>query len=352
MTVGDVLAAKPVIATGPRGDRPPPAPGDKVELRVLQQLDEHRYLISLRGAQHVVSSMVPLTVGSTVRAVVTAVGEKLELRYVGEERAASVEKEQLEAQVDDSIVEHAQRYAVNLQAPQRTTIEHAMREVAEPQAMLAGGLFLGKLGLEVESANLHALYSAQKWQATTIDTTTVTDASQIASPATPALLAEQMLAVLQDGASRPGAPERDERGRARRLLNEPDDSSVSYRYGVLPVLIADQLVELDVVHFRERRRDDGAAGNRRLVMTFSTSNLGRVEVVARALSERLAIFIATDSPQARDLLAAGASDVRALAQRLGWNVESVSYEVAADTNRAARHVIDHVLNGDTLSALV
>jgi hypothetical protein len=351
MTVGDVVAA-PVIPIAARGDRPPPAPGDKLELRVLQQLDEHRYLISLRGAQHVVSSMVPLTVGSTVRAVVTAVGEKLELRYVGEERTAAVEKEELEAQVDDAIVEQAQRYAVNLQAPQLTTIEQAMREVAEPQAMLAGGLFLGKLGLEVEPANLHALYAAQKWHARAIDATTDRDASQMASIATPALLAEQMLAVLQEGASRPGAPDRDERGRARRLLNAPDDSSVSYRYGVLPVLIADQLVELDVVHFRERRRDDASAGNRRLVMTFSTSNLGRVEVVARALSERLAISIATDSPQARDLLAAGASDVRALAERLGWNVESVSYEIAADTNRAARHVIDHVLNGDTLSALV
>lgn len=100
------------------------------------------------------------------------------------------------------------------------------------------------------------------------------------------------------------------------------------------------------------RLDDATAGNRRLVMTFSTANLGRVEVVARALDERLAVSIATDSAQSRDLLAAGAKDVRALVERLGWNVESVSYDVAADLDRAAHHVIDHVLNGDTLSALV
>ncbi len=351
MTVGDVTAANFIGPVAPRGDRPPPAPGDKVQMQVLRQLDDNRYLVSLRDTQRVVSSTVPLTVGSTVRAVVTASAEKLELRYVGQEQAVTV-TEDLEGHEEDSIAEQAQRYAVNLQPPQRAAIEQAMRGVPEPQAMLAGGLFLGKLGLNVDTANLHALYSAQKWHATAADATTVDDPSQISSCATPALLADQMLAVLQESGPRSGTQDRDERERARRLLNEPDDSSVSYRFGVLPVLIADQLVELDVVHFRERRRDDASAGNRRLVMTFSTSNLGRVEVVTRALSERLAISIATDSRQAREVLAAGAQDVRALVERLGWNVESVSYDVAPGVDRAAHHVIDHVLNGDTLSALV
>lgn len=351
MTVGDVTAANFIGPIASRSEQQPHAPGDKVQMQVLRQLDDQRYLVSLRDTQRVVSSTLPLTVGSTVRAVVTVSGEKLELRYVGEDRVGTV-LEDLEAHEEDSIGEHAERYAVNLQPPQRAAIEQAMQQVAEPEAMLAIGLFLGKLGLHVDTASLHALYAAQKWHANATDATTMDDPSQIGLCTQPALLAEQMFAVLQESGSRTSAQDRDERERARRLLNEPDDSSVSYRFGVLPVLIADQLVELDIVHFRERRRDDAAASRRRLVMTFSTSNLGRVEVVARALAERLAISTATDSPQAREVLAAGAQNVRALVERLGWNVESVSCDVAPGVDRAARHVIDHVLNGDTLSALV
>ncbi len=351
MTVGDVAAARLIGPIAPRGERRPHAPGDRVQMRVLRQLDDNRYLVSLRDAQRVVSSTVPLTVGSTVRTVVTANGERLELRYVGEEQLLTVSGD-AEAHEADSITEHAQRYAVNLHPPQRAAIEQAMGHVSEPAAMLAGGLFLGKLGLDVDPQNLRALYTAQKWRTEGADATSPVDPSQIGLSATPAVLAEQMLSAVQEGGARTGTQDRDDRERARKLLNEPDDSSVSYRFGVLPVLIADQLVELDVVHFRERRRDDAAAGNRRLVMTFSTSNLGRVEVVARALSERIAISIATDSQQGRDVLAAGAHDIRTLVERLGWNVESVSYDVAPSVERAARHVIDHVLNGDTLSALV
>jgi len=217
--------------------------------------------------------------------------------------------------------------------------------------MLAAGLFLGKLDLSVDPANLHALYAIQQWTRTA-DAQPIDEAFAPGPAAAPPAIAAQMLAVLQENSTPTSAQGRDERERARRLLNEPDDSSVSYRFGVLPVLIADQLVELDIVHFRERRRDDAPADSRRLVMTFSTANLGRVEVVARALDERLAISIATESTQSRELLAAGAKDVRSLVERLGWNVESVSYDVAANVGRAARHVIDHVLSGDTLSTLV
>jgi hypothetical protein len=350
MTVGDVNSASFIAPVGRRGDRPPPAPGDQVRMLVLKQLDDQRYLVSMHDTQRVVSSTVPLTVGSTVRAIVTAVGDQLELRYVGEDRRVVVGQE-TRVEDEDFILERARRYAVELHAPQRTVIEQAMQEVAKPQSMLASGLFLGKLDLSVDAANLHALYSIQQWPDNT-GKTTINHAFDIGGAVPTAAVAAQMLAVLQESRTPANAQDRDERERARRLLNEPDDSSVSYRFGVLPVLIADQLVELDIVHFRERRRDDAPADSRRLVMTFSTANLGRVEVVARALDERLAISIATDSPQSRDLLAAGAKDVRALVERLGWNVESVSYDVAADVERAARHVIDHVLNGDTLSALV
>lgn len=351
MTVGGVGAARLVGRVASRGDHQRHVPGERVHMKVLRRLDERRYLVSFGDAQRVVSSTVLLTVGSTVRAVVTGVGEKLELRYVGEDNVAVVMEDHAAAG-GDSIAELARRYSVELQAAQRSVIEQAMQDAAEPEAMMSGGVFLSKLALRVDTASLQALYSAQKWSGKPVATASADDVAAASTIASPAALAEQMLVALQEREPGAGSQERDERELARRLLNEQDDGSVSYRFGTLPVVIADELVELDIVHFRERRREDQQAGVRRLVMTFGTSSLGRVEVVAHALAERLAIAVTTDSAQGRDALAARAQEVRELVARLGWSVESVSYDIEARVDRAARHVIDHVLNGDTLSALV
>lgn len=348
MTVGEVGAAKVVGRVAGRADQQRHTPGERMRMRVLRQLDDSRYLVSFRDGQHVVSSTVTLNVGSTVRAVVTAVGEKLELRYVGEDSVAVVMDDHAAAG-EDAIAQLASRYAVDLQTAQRTAIEQAMQDAAEPETMLSAGLFLGKLALGIDPANLHALYGAQRWSGKLPESSTVDPGDATTSPVQ---IAEQMLAALQEREPDAGDQDREQRDRAQRLLNEQDEGSVAYRFGTVPVLVADRLLELDVVHFRERGREDREPGMRRLVMTFSTSTLGRVEVVAQALAERLTIAITTDSAEGRDELAASAQDVRDLVARLGWNVDSVSCDVRDRVDRAARRVIDHVLNGDTLSALV
>lgn len=352
MTVGDVRSAALVGRVAARADQHRHAPGDRLSMRVLRQLDDRRYLVSFLDSQHIVSSTVALQVGSTVRAIVTAVGEKLELRYVGEDSVA-VAMDDHAAAGEDAIEELAGRYAVDLQAAQRAAIEQAMQGVtAEPAAMIAGGLFLSKLALGVDAASLHALYGAQRWSGKALEKSSTEHSTELDAATQPVQLAEQMLVALQQHEPETGGGERDQRELAQRLLNEQDDGSMAYRFGTLPVLVADQLLELDIVHFDERRREDRPAGMRRLVMTFSTSSLGRVEVVAQALAERLTIAITTDSAQGREALAANSNDVRELVARLGWNVESVSCEVRERVDRAARHVIDHVLQGDALSALV
>jgi Flagellar hook-length control protein FliK len=127
---------------------------------------------------------------------------------------------------------------------------------------------------------------------------------------------------------------------------------VGYRFGVLPVLIGDQLVELDLAYFRERRDTQADAGMRRMVMTFSTPSLGRIEVAAQALADRLNISIKTDSAASSEVLGRHASEVRDLLSRLGWNVDAVAYDFAPDPRRAASHIVDHVLQADSLSRLL
>jgi len=87
------------------------------------------------------------------------------------------------------------------------------------------------------------------------------------------------------------------------------------------------------------------------VMTLKTATLGRVEVQANAVGDRLSIAINADSAASSEALAAHADEVRELIARLGWNVEKISYDFSAVRDNASRHIVDHVLNTGTLSRL-
>ena len=55
MTVGDVRSAALVGRASSRADQQRHAPGDRVKMRVLRQLDDRRYLVSFRDGQHIVA---------------------------------------------------------------------------------------------------------------------------------------------------------------------------------------------------------------------------------------------------------------------------------------------------------
>lgn len=350
MTITHVSGANVAGATSRSFDHRQHAVGQRVQFIVLRQTDRGRYLVAFDDQQRFVSSTVSLTVGSTVRGIVTAVGEKLELRYVGADVVTETMQDH-EAADEDALDALAAQCSVELETGEQQVIREAMKMAVDPAAAAASGIFLGKLHLPVDAASLQALYRAQSWQNDVMATATAIDLPG-SEPAARAALSEQMLAALQADGSDARGEDDARRHPAERLLNEQDESSVAYRFGVLPVLIDGQLTELDLVHFRERRSTQRTPGMRRLVMTFSTPTLGRIEVAAQALDERLAISITADSVQAQDALAARANEIRELVARLGWNVESVSCDFDTRVARAARHVIEHVLKGDTLSRLV
>src|SRR5262249_34137015 len=99
------------------------------------------------GETHrVVDSSVELQVGSTVHATITRLGDRLELKYLGADivEAFATPPDAAAASLQPLSALEA-RYAVLLGKDQRDMIETAMRSVAEPQAMAAGGIYLSKL---------------------------------------------------------------------------------------------------------------------------------------------------------------------------------------------------------------
>lgn len=303
--------------------------------------------------------------------------EQLERRYA-EERHDEASMQEERGDGGDALAQLEARYAVSLSDSAREALQVAMESVADGATLAGGGLYLAKLGLPIEPAALQALYSAQVGddetaptsmqldQATTLDNLDAHADATVGSLAIlmgntldnatsgqiAAAVAQQLPAALSSSGS--SAKERDSNDRrelARRLLNVQDEGSLAYRQGLLPVLIGGQLVELDLVYFNERREADRPAGLRRLVMTLKTQTLGRVEVMAQAVGDRLSIAINAETATSSEALAAHAGEVRELIARLGWNVETISYDINARGGQASRHIVDHVLNAGTLSRL-
>lgn len=334
-------------------------------MSVLRQIEEHSYLVSIGGDQHVVDSTVALEVGAQVRTVVVAVGDRLELKYLDSD-AASARSEEPEPSADSSLTLLAnleQRYRLTLSAKDHETVEHAAAHAADPNAMALAGMFLAKLGAAVDLPNLDALHRAQRAPEVQQAPTAPREIARVA-PESTAELAQSLANALSPGVSPgpaldtgreagsgdSGSP--DSKDLAHWLLNLQDGGSVAYHYGTVPLLVSGQLIELDLVHFQPRQPQAGGAQVRRLVMTLDTQHFGPLRIEARALEDRLMVMFTSETPQSSAELATYADDIRGLASRFGWKVEAVGYDYNSPVTRAARQVMEHVLSSGTVDKVL
>ncbi len=350
--------------------------GQHLRLQVLRQLEQQRYEVAFGGRRHVVESRVALQPGSQVSAQVEAKGEKLELRYLDTGPRAGSPEESLDAFVlplehgqagDDAgpappwLAALAAQYRVPLDARAREAIERAAAKAGDPELMTRGGLFLQKLLRHVDAQDLQSLYrtlspaetsAAAAFTQAPIGLDDLSGADDVAATLADALEAPRDATgarVPNVGADSDGGDgaEQDSQ-RAARLLNLQDEGSVAWRFGTLPLLVGGQLIELDLVMFRERDSQTKRGALRRLVMTLDTTHFGRVHVEARAVDSRLMVKMSAASSDAVEVLSAYGADVRAAIERLGWAVDDIRYEITAPHTGAAQSVVHHVLSAGTV----
>jgi hypothetical protein len=347
--------------------------GQNLKLQVLRQIDQHRYQVAFGGARHVVESRVQLNVGAQIEAQVESIGERLELRYLNggprfdapEALPASAEAEQ--SQVGDAklppwLVALAAQHRVPLDAAAGETIARAASAVRDPELLSRGGLFLQKLAQRVTPQDLEALYRVlHADERAAMPAATLAPIPFDASPDdvdAPDMLADALDAAVADaldpavtdvgGDANADAGADDGAQRALRLLNLQDEGSVAWRYATLPLLVAGQLIELDVVMFAEREKPATRGALRRLVMSLETAHFGRVQVEARAVDSRIIVRIGAGTADAVETLSAYGQDVRAAIERLGWSVDEIHYEIDARPEGAAHQVINHVLSAGSV----
>lgn len=354
--------------------------GNEVDVRVLRKLSPSAYIVSLAEGQHVMDSTVPMDVGDRVRAVVVAVGDKLELRYLGAGQTAPAETEGEDEAAPDiggaggspvALVANLEaRYHLNLKDEERAALQQAVGMASDPTAMVLGGLYLSKQGQPVTQDALEALHAAQQNASTgpavmtrapdvsaLVERAAQGDEQDVATLA--ALIGGAMGAGSEaaggtpsDGSDSSSDRESSRDSLARQLLNLQDGGTVGYRYGTLPVIVADQLVELDLVVLQQHPNSQGSPGVRRLVMSLQTKSFGEVRVEARALENRLIVSFNGQSADSARELSAYRDEVKSLVGRLGWNVEAIGYETGEIPGGAARAVIDHVLSAGTIDQVL
>jgi hypothetical protein len=353
--------------------------GQNLKLQVLRQLDQQRYEVLFGGRRHVVESRVPLSEGTQVEARVEGKGERLELRYLSvaaaqsetaEAEAAEAEAQAADAGADARAVEAntppllrtlAARYRVALDAEATATIARSAAQAEDPELMTRGGLFLQKLVQHVSAKDLDALYRALSVAerapaaASTQPPIELGDLSEAGDFATTLADAFDAGTAARDQAAVPGMGAEahddgtgDDARRAVRLLNLQDEGRVAWRYGTLPLLVGGQLVELELVMFRERESHATRGSLRRLVMTLDTTHFGRVRVEARAVDDRLIVKLSAPHAEAVETLAGYGAEVRAAIGQLGWNVDDVRYEIEAPHASAAQAVVSHVLSAGSV----
>lgn len=342
------------------------AVGQLVEVTVVDQSGDGRYSVRVNGQLRSANSSTPLHPGSTVLAVVTRLGDRLELRAVTQTEDPALAQ---------ALAALAARYRVDLSAAAQRQIVVAAAAGESALATLRAGLYLNKVGADITPAALTALVAAQQVPPLRNDAAasdhgaiviTNPNTSTGTGPATLGQLLERVMA--QDGPSAdvssgfgdPNSrnshqekqgqrqPEESQRGLSQELLNLSDGGALSYRYASLPLLVAGKLVELDMALFQHQPATSAAGPPQRLVMSLNTSRLGTVRIAAQSLHSSLNVTLTSTSERGVAVLTASLGPMRERLKALGWQVDGVRCQLATDVPAAGREIIDHVLTTGSL----
>jgi hypothetical protein len=381
--------------------------GQILKGKVLRQYDGSRYLVNFDGQERVVDSALPLRTGELLHGRVIAIGDRVEMQrvYSDDETAVAAQTNDTaglpsftlnprDAQLQTLI----DRYQVRFSEADRAVLLRAARSVDDATAMAQAGVFLNKLGINQSDELLQMLYARLKgttaetqafndWLAMPqLETTSATQAAGLqgstirqladiigraagtpsehhdenptdAAPSAPLQQIDDPNKAVQGVGFRPDRDDGDASNRlAHWVLNAQTGGSVMHRLGTLPLLLGGRLIEVDVAMFEQRRDavQKTQAQHRQLVFTLQTEHLGRVEVVARVVGDRVRVSVATDDEKNT---AVAASHVQALKTSLaeaGWMTDEVSYETRTVDERtgAVSSVIEHVISLDSMNRLV
>lgn len=381
--------------------------GQILKGKVLRHYDGNRYLVNFDGQERVVDSSLPLRTGELLHGRVVAIGDRVEMQRVYAENDG-VATEPLDAAVgmnastqnrnELQLNSMLERYQARLSDAERATLLRAARNADDAAAMTQVGVFLNKLGITQSSELLQMLYTRLKGTTEQVDMhnewqtlprleavanqaagsqgATVRQLADIVSRAAGVSLEPTDENSAEPTQSKPTPAADDNAGKAVQavgfrldqddgeaanrmtqwLLNAQTGGSVMHRLGTLPLLLGGRLIEVDVAMFEQRREavQKPQAQHRQLVFTLQTEHLGRVEVVARIVGDRVRVSVVTDNEKNTTLAANHVQALKSSLAEAGWVTDEVSYETRSVDERtgAVSSVVEHVVSLDSMNRLI
>lgn len=380
--------------------------GEIIQGKVLRQYEGGRYLVSFNGHERVVDSSVPLQTGELIYGRVIGIGERVELQRVhspdaetdrsAEKGAATEAQARALDRAEEVLDQLLSRYNVQLSQDDARTLTHTVRRADDSSAMALVGAIINKLGLKQTPELLWPIYNALTRRTDDASSLVQSFAARIdnvpvhaaaVSPTFIRQVADVIDRVVNQTAEEPSdqqaansnpsfiptitqpvlAPIKhisdddvDRRSEANVLaywlLNAQKEGSVAHRVGMVPLLLGDQLVEVEMSFFEQRRdaEQKPEAKHRKIVFSLQMPNLGRVEVMARLAGDHVSIQVATPAGEKTETLARYAEQLKSLLDGVGWTVDEIAYETRQGDgyNGAVRSVIEHVVNQDSLNRLI
>lgn len=374
--------------------------GQVLKGKVLRHYEGNRYLVDFSGEQKVVDSVVPLRTQELIHGKVIAVGERVELRRLaadvpGEKDTAPavVDRWQLGSKHERVVDGVFERYLGTLSAPERSNLLRAVREAPHPETMALAGLALVKIGIALAPEALRAVFEALTQPAKqglfppageAPELATMEGAERAKTQAAVEALAPLIAELVEDiperhamardpdvaqgdvstdMASMPsdnqaagnGAGGQDLFHLARWILNAQSDGSVSHRIGTIPIKLGDQLIEVDVAVF-DQRRAQVAKGtqHRQILFSLHTEALGSVEVLAKISGHHLRVQVTGESAAATAEMSRYIGELQGALKESGWEVDELVYGTRTESSPAnlARTVVEHIVRQDSLNRLM
>lgn len=387
--------------------------GQIIKGKVMRQFEggSGRYLVNFDGNERVVDSVLPLTTGELLHGRVIGLGDRVEVQRIfpGDEAPQPQPNEQTGAEgflggltltrQERMFNDIATRFRADMTPADKAVLMRATRTASDASAMTMVGVMVNKLGLSQsnellwpvyralvrEDSSSAALYSGNK-EVTQLST--VPNVEPNTQSTTVRQLADVLLKQMEqkaehkdenDVVNRPatapdnnnfvpgaavgavqqdleGNDSNDPRHTAHWLLNAQTGGTVAHRIGTVPLLLGDQLVEVDLSFFEQQKEKPNAVGSkhRRVMFSLRTDKLGTVEIAANVVGKHVRLQIATGDQDSTATASTHAEALRSALTDSGWEIDEIAYETrqADNQNGVVRSVVEHIISQDSLNRLV
>ena len=381
---------------------------DVITGSVQSNLGNGKYSVQFFGEKYIVESPTPLKADEILHGRVVGIGDKVELQRVFQEKAAAdkqgIKQANLQHLYDHGkaglrAAEVLQNYRVALSADEQLALISVLKGSGESEAVTLSAVVLNKMGLPISTSSLSTLYPVlsttlqQKFNlqditahidfkagsgsgAAATSSETIAGLSAFIASVVNELPEAQLknkpstetnesdlndanhdLISGQDDLN----SENGNQGQTsddllfdtrRLLLNAQSDGAVSHRVAVVPFMVNDKLIEVDVALFSQRHQfNENSIKYKKIVLSLNLDMLGKIDIEIALANKHARVRMNTEKNIITDEMVKYMPQLKNDLQSHQIKIDELSYETSAADNlgKVIGSVVDHYVTQDSLS---